>query len=151
MRHALLRRHRLERAHLEPRVLRERRDGAALREVARLRHRVLGEARATLEIGLIGQSLEELVDGERQLERQAGEQVTDLPNLSLVAGGDQQLHRGALKTSCRAAARAARSSKRRARAAHALPPPPTPRPGPPPPPRPAPNPLPSRARRGGGA
>src|SRR5438034_673651 len=44
----------LERVHLEPRVLRERWNGATLREVARLRHRVFGEARAPLEIGLIG-------------------------------------------------------------------------------------------------
>src|SRR4029077_5584080 len=68
------------------------------REVPRLGDRVLGEARAALEIALIGEPLEELVDGERQPKREAGEQVPDLPDLALVAGGDKQLHRGVSHT-----------------------------------------------------
>src|SRR2546422_8351900 len=64
----------------------------SLREVARLRDRVLGEAGAALQVGLVGEALEELVHGEHELERQAGEEIADLARLAFVAGGDQELH-----------------------------------------------------------
>jgi len=54
----------------------------------RLGDGVLGEARAPLQIALIREALEELLGRKRQLKRKAGEQVADLPDLALVAGGD---------------------------------------------------------------
>src|SRR5207245_748505 len=48
-------------------------------------------ARAALQVGLVRQPLEELVDREYQMEREAGEQIADFPHLPFIASRDQQL------------------------------------------------------------
>src|SRR5205814_2811708 len=82
-----------QRVDLQPRVFRQGRDVAALGEVARFGDRVLREAGAALEIAFVRQPLEKLVDREGQLKGQTLEQVTNLTDLALVAGGDEQLAR----------------------------------------------------------
>src|SRR2546425_10492162 len=84
----------LERVHLEPRVLGHGGEPAPLGEVARLGDGVLGEAHPLLQVALLGETLQELVPREHQLKRQPREQLADLPRLAVIAGGDQQLHRG---------------------------------------------------------
>src|SRR5438445_147599 len=68
-------------------------------EVARLGHGVLGEARAALQVLLLRQPLEELVRREDELKRERDEDVADLPDLPVVARGDQELHRLASRRS----------------------------------------------------
>src|SRR6059058_991169 len=80
----------LERIDLEAGIFGQGRDVAALGEIARLGDRVLGEAGAALEIALVRKALEKLVDRESQLKGQALEQVADLADLTLVAGGDEE-------------------------------------------------------------
>src|SRR5438034_1121631 len=83
---------------------RERRFGeggeaAALGEIARLGHGVLGEARATLQVLLLREPLQELVRRKDELKRQRGEDITDLPGFPIVARRDQELHRLASRRS----------------------------------------------------
>src|SRR5213082_2189053 len=99
-----------QRVDLQPRVFRERRDVAALGEVARFGDRVLREAGAALEIAFVRQPLEKLVDREGQLKRQTLEQVTDLADLAVVTGGDQELSRRCGRRRHRAAPPRSRAS-----------------------------------------
>src|SRR5437660_8643936 len=89
----------VERVHFEPRVFAERREVTARREIARLGHGVLGEARAALQVLLFRQPLEELIRRKDELKRQRDENVADLPGLAVVAGSDQELHRLASRRS----------------------------------------------------
>src|SRR3989442_3748262 len=89
----------VECVYLEPRVLGERREVAAGREVTRLGDGVLSETRAALQVQLLREPFEELVRREHELEREPREHVADLAHLAVAAGPDQELHHTAPRCS----------------------------------------------------
>jgi len=80
-----------EGVHFEPRVVGERWLAGPFREITRFGDRVLGEARAALEIALVRQALQEAILREIEPKGKTSEQIAYLPDLPLVPGGDEEL------------------------------------------------------------
>jgi len=68
------------------------------RKVPRLGYGVLDVARADLEVGLVGEPLEETVGRKGELERQPGEELADLTRLAGTARRDEELHARSFRT-----------------------------------------------------